>query len=63
MGMKTSYYMKRICSNCQKDMGTKPTTDPKSHLELTHGICSKCVVILYADDFSPEDLKGLCNHE
>lgn len=43
-------------------MGTKPTTDPKSHLELTHGICPECVVILYADDFSPEDLKGLCNH-
>lgn len=57
--MKTSYYMKRICSNCDKDMGITPCNDVNMHLEITHGICLDCMLKLYSDDFSPEELEAL----
>lgn len=41
------YQIKIICGWCKKPLGFKPTTNPKQHGEISHGMCRPCEVEQY----------------
>jgi hypothetical protein len=44
-----------MCSNCNKVLATKESKENC----ISHTVCKKCVVDIYKDEFSEEDLKEL----
>ena len=39
------------CSECNLIMGNKPGKPDPNGKNISHGVCSDCLPILYADDF------------
>jgi hypothetical protein len=53
------YYMISVCASCGKKLGITPTDLKENHLKLSHGTCSKCIEILYMENFSPDEIQEL----
>ena len=47
------------CSECNLIMGNKPGKPDPNGKNISHGVCSDCLPILYADDFSEEEIEQL----
>lgn len=48
--------MQIICSNCKKDMGEK---DGKGVEGVSHSLCKECVIELYGNEFTEEEIKEI----
>lgn len=44
-----NYNIRIICGWCDKPLGFKPTSDPKQHDKISHGMCRNCEVKQYKD--------------
>lgn len=48
--------LKLVCSNCKKDIGTRECNAEG----ISHGLCVPCIIELYSDDFSQEEIVEIC---
>lgn len=50
--------LKVECSNCREDMGTK---EGNGTTGISHSICEPCIIKLYSDEFTAEELQEIIN--